>query len=58
MPYADKKSRAERYFFKYHFKPSFKEAEAARKASWYERNKEKVIAKVLARREALKSSKT
>lgn len=61
MPYADeneyRKSHRERYAAQYEGDAKFREAEAARKASWYQKNRAKVIAKVLARREALKKEK-
>jgi hypothetical protein len=61
MPYAEKKdyrkSHRERFAAQYDADPKFREAEAARKASWYQQNREKVIAKVLARRAEIKNAK-
>jgi len=61
MPYAKKEDlrqwQRENYRFRYLTDEEFVKSEAKRKASWYERNREKVIAKVLARRAALKAAK-
>jgi hypothetical protein len=54
MPYANKKTQrkfmARQYKTKYATDDKFKEAEAQRKADWYQRNREKVIARVLENR--------
>lgn len=54
MPYANKKTQrkflARQYKRKYSTDDKFKEAEAMRKADWYQRNREKVIARVLENR--------
>ena len=54
MPYSDKKTQkkfmARQYKTKYGTDDKFKEAEAQRKADWYQRNREKVIARVLENR--------
>ena len=54
MPYANKKTQkkfmARQYKRKYTTDDKFKEAEAMRKADWYQRNREKVIARVLENR--------
>jgi hypothetical protein len=54
MPYANKKTQkkfmARQYTKKYSTDDKFKEAEAQRKADWYQRNREKVIARVLENR--------
>jgi hypothetical protein len=54
MPYANKKTQkkfmARQYKKKYATDDKFKEAEAQRKADWYQRNREKVIARVLENR--------
>lgn len=58
MPFVKVEDRrayqAERYRGKYHEEKGFAEGEARRKASWYELNREKVIARVLERRAALR----
>jgi len=55
MPYASKKKQKqamrEMYSAKYRASRKFREAEKVRKAAWYQANREKVIAKVLAARE-------
>ena len=52
MPYADKKTQkkfmARQYRVRYQTDEKFKDAERERKADWYRRNREKVIAKVQA----------
>lgn len=54
MPYANKKTQrkfmARQYKRKYATDDKFKEAERDRKADWYQRNREKVIARVLENR--------
>lgn len=54
MPYKNKKTQrkfmARQYKTKYTTDEKFKEAEAQRKADWYQRNREKVIARVLENR--------
>jgi hypothetical protein len=54
MPYSDKKTQkkfmARQYKKKYSTDDKFKEAERDRKADWYQRNREKVIARVLENR--------
>lgn len=54
MPYANKKTQkkfmARQYRRKYSTDDKFKEAERDRKADWYHRNREKVIARVLENR--------
>lgn len=61
MPYADsndyRKSHRESFNARYATDKAFRLDEALRKNSWYHRNREKVIARVLARREALKAAK-
>ena len=52
-----KKQKAPSYVEKYQTSRKFREKEAERKQSWYEANREKVIARVLARREALREAK-
>lgn len=51
MPYANKKKQrqfmAKQYADRYKTDEKFKEAERDRKADWYQRNREKVIARVL-----------
>jgi hypothetical protein len=58
MPYADPDVQREfnRQLFatRYRTDPEFREAEAFRKAKWYEKNRERVIARV---REARKKSR-
>ena len=50
MPYANKKTQkkfmARQYTKKYATDEKFKKDESDRKADWYQRNREKVIAKV------------
>jgi hypothetical protein len=52
MPYANKKRQrkfmAKQYADRYRTDDKFKEAEKDRKADWYQRNREKVIARVQA----------
>lgn len=52
MPYANKKTQkkfmARQYRERYQTDEKFKEAERDRKRDWYERNREKVIARVQA----------
>ena len=54
MPYANKKTQkkfmARQYRRKYTTDEKFKESERVRKADWYQRNREKVIARVLENR--------
>jgi hypothetical protein len=54
MPYANKKTQkkfmARQYTKKYATDDKFKKAESDRKADWYQRNREKVIARVLENR--------
>ena len=54
MPYANKKTQkkvmARQYKTRYQTDDKFKEAERDRKADWYQRNREKVIARVLENR--------
>jgi hypothetical protein len=54
MPYANKKTQrkfmAKQYADRYRTDDKFKEAEKDRKADWYQRNREKVIARVLENR--------
>ena len=61
MPYADndvKKSVMRiQYVARYHTEDGFKEREAKRKQAWYEANKERLIAKALARRAELRGAK-
>jgi hypothetical protein len=51
MPYANKKTQqkfmAKQYADRYRTDEKFKEAEKDRKADWYQRNREKVIARVM-----------
>lgn len=51
MPYANKKTQqkfmAKQYSDRYRTDEKFKEAEKDRKADWYQRNREKVIARVM-----------
>ena len=51
MPYANKKTQrkfiAKQYADRYRTDDKFKEAEKVRKADWYQRNREKVIARVM-----------
>jgi hypothetical protein len=51
MPYANKKTQkkfmARQYRERYQADEKFKEAERDRKADWYQRNREKVIARVM-----------
>jgi hypothetical protein len=51
MPYANKKTQrkfmAKQYSDRYKTDEKFKEAEKDRKADWYQRNREKVIARVM-----------
>lgn len=51
MPYANKKTQkkfmARQYMDRYKTDEKFKEAERQRKADWYQRNREKVIARVM-----------
>ena len=51
MPYANKKTQrkfmARQYSERYKTDEKFKEAEKDRKADWYQRNREKVIARVM-----------
>jgi hypothetical protein len=51
MPYANKKRQrkfmAKQYADRYRTDEKFKEAEKDRKADWYQRNREKVIARVM-----------
>ena len=51
MPYANKKTQkkfmARQYKDRYQTDEKFKEAERERKADWYQRNREKVIARVM-----------
>jgi len=51
MPYANKKTQrkfmAKQYKDRYRTDEKFKEAERDRKADWYQRNREKVIARVM-----------
>jgi hypothetical protein len=51
MPYANKKTQrkfmAKQYKDRYKTDEKFKEAERDRKADWYQRNREKVIARVM-----------
>jgi hypothetical protein len=51
MPYANKKTQrkfmAKQYKDRYRTDEKFKEAEKDRKADWYQRNREKVIARVM-----------
>jgi hypothetical protein len=51
MPYSDKKTQrkfmARQYKDRYRTDEKFKEAEKDRKADWYQRNREKVIARVM-----------
>ena len=51
MPYKNKKTQkkfmARQYRERYQTDEKFKEAESDRKRDWYERNREKVIARVL-----------
>jgi hypothetical protein len=51
MPYANKKKQrkfmAKQYSDRYRTDEKFKEAEKDRKADWYQRNREKVIARVM-----------
>jgi hypothetical protein len=51
MPYANKKTQrkfmAKLYSDRYKTDEKFKEAEKDRKADWYQRNREKVIARVM-----------
>jgi hypothetical protein len=51
MPYANKKTQqkfmAKQYSDRYKTDDKFKEAEKVRKADWYQRNREKVIARVM-----------
>jgi hypothetical protein len=51
MPYANKKTQrkvmAKQYADRYRTDEKFKEAEKVRKADWYQRNREKVIARVM-----------
>ena len=60
MPFVKVEDRreyqADRYMDKYRTEKGFAEAEAVRKASWYELNRERVIAKVLERRAALREA--
>ncbi|MBU6183293.1 MAG: hypothetical protein KGR46_10855 [Verrucomicrobia bacterium] len=52
MPYANKKKQrkfmARQYRTRYNADEKFKDAEKERKADWYQRNREKVIARVVA----------
>lgn len=52
MPYANKKTQkkfmARQYRTRYQTDEKFKDAERDRKADWYQRNREKVIARVMA----------
>ena len=54
MPYANKKTQrkfmARQYRRKYATDDKFKEAEQDRKSDWYQRNRERVIARVLENR--------
>ena len=54
MPYANKKTQrkfmAKQYADRYRTDEKFKDAERDRKADWYQRNREKVIARVLENR--------
>ena len=54
MPYANKKTQkkfmARQYKRKYTTDEKFKKDESDRKADWYQRNREKVIARVLENR--------
>lgn len=54
MPYANKKTQkkfmARQYRTRYQTDDKFKEGERDRKADWYQRNREKVIARVLENR--------
>jgi len=60
MPYADrdKQREVDRFNFtvKYLTDKKFKRNESKRKATWYELNREKVIARVLERRAELKKA--
>ena len=51
MPYENKKRQrkfmAKQYADRYRTDEKFKEAEKDRKADWYQRNREKVIARVM-----------
>lgn len=51
MPYANKKTQrkfmAKQYADRYRTDDKFKEAESDRKRDWYQRNREKVIARVM-----------
>lgn len=51
MPYKNKKTQkkfmARQYRERYQTDDKFKEAEKDRKADWYQRNREKVIARVM-----------
>jgi len=61
MPYADieqkRESMRERYKFRYLTEKGFAKKESKRKATWYEKNREKVIARVLARRAEMNAAK-
>ncbi len=61
MPYADYKKTLKKYREDYQEKyqndPKFVEAEKERARAYYEANREKVIARVLARRAELKAAK-
>ena len=54
MPYQDKKTQkkfmARQYRTKYSTDLAFKNAEAKRKSDWYQKNRERLIAKVLENR--------
>lgn len=54
MPYQDKKKQkkfmARQYRTKYATDLAFKNAEAKRKSDWYQKNRERLIAKVLENR--------
>jgi len=54
MPYQDKKTQrkfmARQYRSKYATDIAFKNAEAKRKSDWYQKNRERLIAKVLENR--------
>ena len=54
MPYQDKKTQkkfmARQYRTKYRTDLAFKNAEAKRKSDWYQKNRERLIAKVLEKR--------
>ncbi len=61
MPYADieqkRASMRDRYKERYDTEKGFAKKESKRKATWYEKNREKVIARVLARRAELNAAK-